>query len=242
MTATTMLQKLGHSVVVANHGREALDKLDREDFDIVFMDVQMPEMDGMTATRLIREREQTDGTHIPIVAMTAHAMKGDKDKCLQAGMDDYVSKPVRRKELAAVLQRIGQRFLQPTAPERGASAAFSTSKESDMVLDEEALMEECDNDKELLAQMFEIFERDSQGRIERLREAIQGGNAEVVRQEAHALKGGLGTFFADAVFETAYQLESMGERADLAEAESTFQTLLAQLQQLKSKLTELLAP
>src|SRR5262249_16763702 len=87
MTATTMLEKLGHAVVVANNGRQAIDKINEEKFDVVFMDVQMPEMDGVTATGEIRKREQATGRHIPIVAMTAHAMKGDKEKCLEAGKD-----------------------------------------------------------------------------------------------------------------------------------------------------------
>src|SRR5262249_43249441 len=111
MTATTMLEKLGHAVVVANNGRQAIDKINEEKFDVVFMDVQMPEMDGVTATGEIRRRERATGGHIPIVAMTAHAMKGDKEKCLEAGMDDYVSKPIRRKDLADVLARIVERFL-----------------------------------------------------------------------------------------------------------------------------------
>jgi signal transduction histidine kinase/CheY-like chemotaxis protein len=112
MTATTMLQKLGHSVEVAGNGREALEKLEQQSFDIVFMDVQMPEMDGMTATGKIREQEQGGGRHQPIVAMTAHAMTGDREKCMEAGMDDYVSKPIRRKELAAVIDRIIERFFE----------------------------------------------------------------------------------------------------------------------------------
>src|SRR5262249_10893629 len=89
MTATTMFEKLSHAVVVANNGRQAIDRINEQAFDIVFMDVQMPEMDGVTATGEIRKREQATGGHIPIVAMTAHAMKGDKEKCLEAGMDDY---------------------------------------------------------------------------------------------------------------------------------------------------------
>ncbi len=111
LTATTMLKKLGHSVDVANHGKEAIEKLAERDYDIVFMDVQMPEMDGMTATGLIREGETGTPKHVPIVAMTAHAMQGDREKCLEGGMDDYVSKPIRRKELKAVIERVSEQFL-----------------------------------------------------------------------------------------------------------------------------------
>lgn len=111
LTATTMLKKLGHKVDVANNGLEALEKLAENDYDIVFMDVQMLEMDGMTATAGIRDDEKESGKHVPIVAMTAHAMQGDREKCLDGGMDEYVSKPIRRKDLKAVIERIGERFL-----------------------------------------------------------------------------------------------------------------------------------
>jgi two-component system sensor histidine kinase/response regulator len=111
LTATTMLTKLGHQVDVANNGLEALEKLAEKEYDIVFMDVQMPEMDGMAATAQIREDEKTSGRHVPIIAMTAHAMQGDREKCLDGGMDEYVSKPIRRKDLKAVMERVSERFL-----------------------------------------------------------------------------------------------------------------------------------
>lgn len=109
-TATTMLSKLGHTIVVANNGREALELLAQRQFDLVFMDVQMPEMDGMTATGKIREGETATGQHVPIVAMTAHAMKGDEERCLAAGMDDYIAKPIRRKAIATVVARVVEKF------------------------------------------------------------------------------------------------------------------------------------
>jgi two-component system sensor histidine kinase/response regulator len=97
--AVRMLQKFGHTVKVAENGKEALTNMDNESFDLILMDVQMPEMDGFEATAAIRERERITCTHIPIIAMTAHAMKGDQERCLEAGMDDYVSKPVQAKIL-----------------------------------------------------------------------------------------------------------------------------------------------
>jgi CheY-like chemotaxis protein len=114
-TATLMFQKLGHTVTIANNGVEALElldggHLDDNEFDIVFMDVQMPELDGKAATGKIRENEKTTGKHQPIVAMTAHAMKGDREECLEAGMDDYISKPIRRKALKTVVDRVVERF------------------------------------------------------------------------------------------------------------------------------------
>jgi CheY-like chemotaxis protein len=103
--AARILEKRGHVVQVVNNGREVIEALGCERFDLVLMDVQMPEMDGFEATAAIRQREQDTGKHIPIIAMTAHAMKGDRERCLEAGMDDYVSKPVDPKSLLAVLQR-----------------------------------------------------------------------------------------------------------------------------------------
>ncbi|NNE93993.1 MAG: response regulator [Verrucomicrobiales bacterium] len=111
-TATLHLGKLGHSVTIAHNGKEALDHTEKADFDFIFMDVQMPEMDGFEATAAIRKREKKTGAHLPIVAMTAHAMKGDEERCLKAGMDDYIAKPIRRKELVNTIERVAEKFLQ----------------------------------------------------------------------------------------------------------------------------------
>ncbi len=97
--AVKILEKMGHTVSVASNGKEALNVLEKDDFQIILMDVQMPEMDGFEATIAIREKEKVTGTHIPIVAMTAHAMVGDKERCLDMGMDGYISKPISSKEL-----------------------------------------------------------------------------------------------------------------------------------------------
>ncbi|MDQ7062829.1 MAG: response regulator [candidate division KSB1 bacterium] len=103
--ATRLLQKLGHQVVVVNNGKEAIKELEKQEFDLVLMDVQMPEMDGLEATRLVRQKEAKTGQHIPIIALTAHAMKGDRERCLAAGMDDYLSKPIQVRNLEILLNR-----------------------------------------------------------------------------------------------------------------------------------------
>jgi len=105
--ASTMLTKRGHSVIIVENGKQALDILSRESFDLILMDIQMPEMDGYEATRAIREREKTTGFHIPIVAMTAHALKGDREKCIEAGMDDYIAKPIKMEELFKAVEGRG---------------------------------------------------------------------------------------------------------------------------------------
>jgi CheY-like chemotaxis protein len=104
--AQGILKKYGHQVVVANNGKEAVDLFDAESFDLILMDVQMPDVDGLEATRLIRAREQQRGGHVPIIALTAHAMKGDRERCLAAGMDAYVSKPVRMHSLYEVIRGV----------------------------------------------------------------------------------------------------------------------------------------
>jgi CheY-like chemotaxis protein len=101
-----LLEKAGHAVVLAETGTAALEALEKRSFDLVLMDVQMPEMDGLEATASVRLREQSTGKHIPIIAMTAHAMVGDKDRCLQAGMDAYISKPLSVKDLFATIEHL----------------------------------------------------------------------------------------------------------------------------------------
>ena len=103
--ARRLLQKQGYTVVIAENGREALIALDTENFDLVLMDVQMPEMDGFEATASIREKERTTGTRLPVIAMTAHAMKGDEERCLMAGMDGYISKPISPQKLFEALEK-----------------------------------------------------------------------------------------------------------------------------------------
>ena len=109
LVAARLLEKRGHTVVIAGNGREALAALDEPGsggFDLILMDVQMPDMDGFEATGIIRAREKSSGTHLPIIAMTAHAMKGDEERCLAAGMDGYVSKPIQVEQLFATIDRV----------------------------------------------------------------------------------------------------------------------------------------
>ena len=108
--AVGLLQKKGHSVVIAENGKEAIATLSSQDFDVVLMDVEMPEMDGLEATAVIRVKEKQTGQHVPIIAMTAHAMKGDRQRCLEAGMDDYVSKPIRARQLFETIEAVLRRL------------------------------------------------------------------------------------------------------------------------------------
>jgi CheY-like chemotaxis protein len=113
MVAVRLLEKRGHSIAAAPNGAEALDALSRETFDLILMDIQMPVMNGYDATRALRERERQSGGHIPVIALTAHAMNGDRELCVEAGMDDYLSKPIQTHEMDEVLARWSSRQPNP---------------------------------------------------------------------------------------------------------------------------------
>jgi CheY-like chemotaxis protein len=119
LLTTRLLEKRGHRVTVAGNGREALAAIDKESYDLVLMDVQMPELDGIEATIAIREKEKTGENHLPVIALTAHAMKGDQERCLQAGMDAYLSKPIRAQELDELLNRYVARKMEPAVATEG---------------------------------------------------------------------------------------------------------------------------
>jgi CheY-like chemotaxis protein len=108
LLATRLLEKQGHHVATVGNGRAALERLEKETFDLILMDIQMPEMDGFEATAAIRKQEESTGKHLPIVAMTAHAMEGDRERCLAAGMDGYIAKPVRAKDLIDAIENLCQ--------------------------------------------------------------------------------------------------------------------------------------
>jgi CheY-like chemotaxis protein len=151
--ATGMLSKHGHEVVHAANGREAVEALERERFDIVLMDIQMPEMDGFEATACIHELEKSGTAKTPIVAMTAHAMAGDRERCLAAGMDDYISKPLRKEELLAVLDRIQKKSdgaKHPDVPREVQGTAPAPTSAQSPIFTHEEFLEQLDGDEELL--------------------------------------------------------------------------------------------
>jgi CheY-like chemotaxis protein/HPt (histidine-containing phosphotransfer) domain-containing protein len=197
--ALKLLEKQGHRVQVAATGKEALAALERERFDLVVMDVQMPEMDGLEATRAIRERERVTGDHVPVIAMTAHAMSGDRDRCLEAGMDAYVAKPIQKKELLATIRKA-------THPAKSA------------VFDEVELMERVEGDTRLAVEMTELFQADAPQRIHAIREASQKGDMRTLESEAHRLKGSAAGLGAHATAEAAARLEDMAHGGDLSPA------------------------
>jgi two-component system sensor histidine kinase/response regulator len=216
--ATGLLTKHGYEVVVASNGREALAALDQGPFDVVLMDVQMPEMGGFETTAVIRARERGTDAHLRIIAMTAHAMSGDRERCLEAGMDDYVSKPIDADRLFAALQ---QETAAPAArPRRSASAAAP-------IFDRESLMSRLDNDEQLFADIVKAFVADCPARLAAIRAAIDRQDPAAIRSAAHALKGAAGTMSATSLFEASRALERMGAEGRLDAAEAAWRALSA---------------
>jgi two-component system sensor histidine kinase/response regulator len=195
-----LLDQQGHRVMIAANGREAVAMSSEHAFDVILMDVQMPEMDGFEATEAIRRREATSGAHTPIVAMTAHAMAGDRERCLDAGMDAYVSKPLRPADLLATIDD-----LFPPSPNH--SAGEPRRDAAALPPDEAALLENFGNNRELLTEVITVFLADTPGRIEALGAAAAAGDAMALAATAHALKGSVGLFSTGAAYEAARALE-----------------------------------
>ncbi|MBF0549457.1 MAG: response regulator [Deltaproteobacteria bacterium] len=227
-----MLKKRNHSVVVAENGRKALTALKQGQFDLILMDIQMPEMDGLEATAIIREGEKKTGSHIPIVAMTAHAMKGDKEKCLDAGMDGYISKPVNSEELFNTIERLIHRSGTPfqiTPDQTDERAVFDPKSFTARVFGDPELI------TELVAMFLDSFPRS----MASIREAIRRADGPELEHSAHFFKGTVGNFSAMPAFDLALKLEKMGQRRDFTEAEETFAQLEKQIAQLKPALIKL---
>jgi signal transduction histidine kinase/DNA-binding response OmpR family regulator len=209
--AVGLLRRRGHDVTVASNGREALEALDRAAFDVVLMDVQMPEMGGFEATAAIRARERETGGHLRIVAMTAHAMTGDRERCLAAGMDGYMAKPIDHQILYTVVEQESTGSEGPT---------YQPS-------DREAMLARLDGDERLLQQVVQVFLDDVPERLTAVRSAIDRRDAENLRRAAHALKGAAANLSAMAVFDAAQTLERMGAECKLEAAEAAWRRLSA---------------
>jgi len=226
MMATSLLEAWGHQVVVANDGHEVLALLEESSFDLAFMDVQMPEMDGFKATGLIREKEKSKGTHLRIIAMTAHAIKGDRERCLAAGMDGYISKPIKSAELWDVLEDVERMRAQiePANP----------------VFDKAALIDYVDGNQELLTRVVRRFLESGPQLLSQIGDALARGDSKAVEFHAHKLKGGVSNFFAQAAWNAALRLETMGQNRDLSQADGAYRDLQEQILGLQEGLTGML--
>jgi signal transduction histidine kinase/CheY-like chemotaxis protein/HPt (histidine-containing phosphotransfer) domain-containing protein len=226
-----LLAKRGHTAVVVGNGREALETLEHDSFDVVLMDVQMPEMDGFQATAAIRERERSTGRHQPIVAMTASAMKGDRERCLAEGMDNYVSKPIHAAQLFEAIEG----FATQTEEE----AAMQADEAEGWTLDRDELMKRIDGDLGLLKKMVDPFVAECPRILGTLRVAIGRQDCPAVERAAHYIKGSVGNFCARSPFDAAFRLERMARSGDLTGAQESYADLEEGLERLKRRLLAL---
>tara|TARA_R110002111_G_scaffold262794_2_gene341073 strand:- start:5452 stop:9540 length:4089 start_codon:yes stop_codon:yes gene_type:complete len=251
--ALALLEPHGHDISVVLNGREAVELRKSRPFDLVLMDVQMPEMDGLEATRLIRKYEAETGGHVPIIAMTAHAMKGDRERCLEAGMDGYVSKPVRVRELFRTIEEClhldsaAAKTDEPLIQERSEvepathlseskTAAdepqqLSTEKTA-AILDWQLAREKSEISPEALSELGQLFLTEAPRLQAEIRAALEEKDAQSLRRAAHTLKSSAALFEAHPAAEAALKLEILGKEKKLDEARDAFEKLERELDRL----------
>jgi PAS domain S-box-containing protein len=225
-----LVERWGHTAVLAEDGRKAVEEFAKGSFDVVLMDIQMPEMDGLEAARAIRAIEEKVGIRTPIIAMTAHAVKGDRERCLEAGMDDYMSKPVDLEKLQQVFHRL-------SAERRPAGAAESGAPPSG----KPPYLSGFGNDWEFFAEVVDVFFNDYPRQLDSLRRSAELSEAARFRRAAHSLKGMLRNFQADNAAEKAFALEKKGESGDLSGSGPLIDELTRDLSRLESELRQLLS-
>jgi two-component system sensor histidine kinase/response regulator len=208
--AVRMLEKWGHSVRVVSNGKQAVEAIATQDFDAVLMDVQMPILGGFEATAAIREAERSSGRHIPIIAMTAHAMQGDRERCLNAGMDAYVAKPISAKEFADVLRSV------VTRPHLDLPSLDIAAE--DLNSAREAILRRMDGDAELLKELAIAFMVNSEQLLHEMRAAIDINDFVSLRRVAHSYKGSAGLFELKDIVRRSEKLELIAEQRNMAEA------------------------
>ncbi len=222
LVASRLLQKMGHQVTIAGNGIAALAALEHTSFDIVLMDIQMPEMDGLETTSAIRSREMANGSHIPIIAMTAHAMKGDREKCLAGGMDGYVAKPIDKLELEKAVKEVSARKRNPHP-----TSGYFMKGRAYLSFQQE---EEADPSSELV----EIFHGEASRLMADLRRAFKDSDREALLHAAHTLKGSAGLVGSVQVGAAARRLEAVIRAGDMANIEGALEELTNQLTQFAS--------
>jgi signal transduction histidine kinase/DNA-binding response OmpR family regulator/HPt (histidine-containing phosphotransfer) domain-containing protein len=254
-----LLEKAGHAATVVRSGRAALDALAKDRFDMVLMDVQMPEMDGFEATAAIRANERTTGEHIPLVAITAHAMRGDRERCLQAGFDGYVSKPIHFEDLFDTIDELAPRgaaraaraevtgrpradALVPagTAEETAAASVSSVPNPSPSFAEDIAL-ERTGGDRKLLEEIIGVFLAEIPNWMRELGAALRRGDAVEVQRIAHTVKGAVDSCGASRAYDAAMVLERMGRGGEFEDAMTVYATLEREVQRALPELAAFVA-
>ncbi|MDR2451440.1 MAG: response regulator [Candidatus Accumulibacter sp.] len=241
IVATRMLQGFGHTVRIARNGKEALEMLEREAFDLVFMDVQMPVMDGLEAVARLREYEKShpERKRVPVVAMTARALQGDREKCLQAGMDAYVAKPLLIDDLATVLDEVAEKFGIRRAPdEEGAGANGDSGLPRTEVFDRELMAQVFGKDAEFVKKSMEIFLRDAPGLLAEIGGALERDDNGALTASAHSLKGIASYYTKSGVYRECLELEQLGRSAALPKEKEKALALAEELKVCLGSLTD----
>ncbi|MCA9084468.1 MAG: PAS domain-containing protein [Planctomycetaceae bacterium] len=248
--AMGVLRQLGHGVKLVSNGHEAVNEFQTGNFDLILMDVQMPEMDGLEATAVIRAYEPTSGPHIPIIAMTAHAMKGDRERCLAAGMTDYISKPIRIRQLATLLSQyevqVAQTDNADDSPDK--NSARSADETSDPAKDVDASAQHSSlvnwedalagvgGHRPLLKAVIDAFLVESLELIARVQESVESGNAAELHRAGHTLKSTLLAFGAEQPAAMARQLEAIGRGGSCDGADEITSPLMDAVHQVRREL------
>jgi CheY-like chemotaxis protein len=227
--AVALLEAQGHQIVVVGNGREALAALGCQPFDLVLMDVQMPEMDGLEAATAIRAREKTAGGHVPIVAMTAHALKGDRELCLAAGMDEYIAKPIHAHALFDVIEAV--------VPRATADAPATAPKE---IIDWAETLRVVQGDRRLLRTLVEAALKEFPALLAAAAQAVAQADATKLRLSAHTLKGSLRYFGDTPALSLLQQLETMGQDHSLAGAAAILAAVEEQMAEVTSAMQQYL--
>jgi signal transduction histidine kinase/CheY-like chemotaxis protein len=249
--AAGLLARRGHKITIAGNGRLALEELEKQKFDIILMDVQMPEMGGFEATGAIRAQELSTGGHMPIVAMTAHAMKGDRERCLEAGMDEYVTKPLDPRSLCTIVERVAvtdystlaeTAVVAATQVETAAAAETQGKPAAAPAIDlSDQVLARVGGDRQLLAEISKLFVDDAPAHLERIKTALDARDAEALRRAAHGLKGAAANFDAEGVVSAARALEEMGRTSTFERSEETWRTLQRETTRLLDTLGRVVA-
>jgi CheY-like chemotaxis protein len=252
-----LLEKVGHAATVVRTGRAALEALAKDHYDMVLMDVQMPEMDGFEATAAIRAGERTTGGHIPLVAITAHAMRGDRERCLQAGFDGYVSKPIHfedlfdtldelapsaagqaaRAEAAGRARAVAATPLMPPVARTPAAPTLSGVPDPSPAFSVEIALERTGGDRKLLEEIIAVFLTEIPNWMRELGGALRRGDAAEVHRIAHTIKGAVDSCGASRAYDAAMVLERMGRGAEFDDAVTVFATLEREIARALPELT-----
>jgi CheY-like chemotaxis protein len=253
------LEKVGSQVTVAETGAAALEQAMSHDYHLLLLDVQMPEMTGLEVCRAIRKHEAAHGGHRPIVMLTAQAMMGDREACLAAGADDYVTKPVTRRTLFSAIARLmdqgalghgssshlpietltgedssGRVEVAPPLP--GAASSLSPPALPDAILDRAQLLSRLDGDRALLAEIVRLFVEERPALLGGMEHALAAGDAPELARAAHKAKGAFGNLSAPLAQQAAVELELLARHGDLALATDVFVRLRQQVERLEAEL------